>query len=157
MNDEQQLQLQAFLDGELPENEAREVAAWVARDRQAADLVKELRNTRQALTGSAPRLNVPESREFYWSKIEREIRRLQPEPSAPAPVPVLTRLLRRLASAGAIAALLLIGALAALHSGLLRSSRGPATQMTVADSGTFTYCDYANGTTLVWLDYPAEK
>ena len=31
MTEEQQLKLQAFLDGELPESDRREVAAWLAR------------------------------------------------------------------------------------------------------------------------------
>ena len=46
VNTEQQLKLQAFLDGELPEQEARDMAALVARDAEAADLVAELRHTR---------------------------------------------------------------------------------------------------------------
>ena len=49
MTEEQQLKLQAFVDGELPEADAREVAAHVARDAEAADLLAELRHTRQAL------------------------------------------------------------------------------------------------------------
>jgi anti-sigma factor RsiW len=149
--------LQAFLDGELPGKEAREVAAWVARDGEATDLLKEFRNTRGALAGFETGLKVPESREFYWSKIEREIRRLEP---APAPSPSFSPLawLRRfIMPAGAVAALLLIAAIAGLESGLLRPSHRPETEMAAADSGTFTYHDDASGTTLVWLNYPAER
>ncbi len=36
MTNEQQLKLQAFLDGELPEHEAREILAWTQRDGDAA-------------------------------------------------------------------------------------------------------------------------
>ena len=75
MNEEQQLKLQAFLDGELPEREAREILAWTQRDGAAAALLAELKNTRQALVKSEPHLSVPESRDFFWSKIEREIQR----------------------------------------------------------------------------------
>jgi len=39
MNQEQQLKLQAFLDGELPESEAREILAWTQRDSAAAGLL----------------------------------------------------------------------------------------------------------------------
>ena len=84
MSEEQQLKLQAFLDGELSENDSREVAAWLARDADATALVGELRNTRQALAGFEPALKVPESREFYWSKIQREIQHREPE-TVPAP------------------------------------------------------------------------
>ncbi len=78
MTHEQQLKLQAFLDGELPEREAREILAWTQRDGAAAALLAELKNTRAAMAKSEPHLSVPESREFFWSKIEREIQRLEP-------------------------------------------------------------------------------
>lgn len=157
MNDELQLKLQAFLDGELAEPEAREIAALVARDREATDLLNELRNTRQALKGHEAGLKLPESREFYWSKIQREIDRLEPEPVVPESVPFFARLRRFLVPAGAVAAMLLIAVVAGLESGLLRSSTRPDTETDIADSGTFTYQDEANGTTLVWLSYPAER
>src|SRR6267378_6728212 len=78
MDYDAQLKLQAYLDGELPEAEAREVANWLARDREAAALHTELRNTRQALVGFEVGVELPESREFFWSKIRREIHRLEP-------------------------------------------------------------------------------
>ena len=31
------------------------------------------------------------------------------------------------------------------------------TETALADPGAFTYRDYASGTTLVWLSYPAEN
>ena len=43
MNEEQQLKLQAFVDGELPEAEARGVAAELARNSEATALLNELR------------------------------------------------------------------------------------------------------------------
>src|SRR5581483_2948693 len=114
MNEEQQLKLQAFFDGELPEAEAREVAAWVARDAEATALMTELRNTRQALKGFEPALKLPESREFYWSKIEREIRRLEPEPRVVERASFFTLLRRMLAPVTAFAALI-VAALIASH------------------------------------------
>ena len=66
MDYEAQLKLQAHLDGELPEGEAREVTNWLARDREAVALYGELRNTRQALVGYEVGVALPESREFFW-------------------------------------------------------------------------------------------
>jgi anti-sigma factor RsiW len=157
MTEEQQLKLQAFLDGELPEPEAREVAALVARDREATDLLKELRHTRQALKESAQDVKLPESREFYWSKIQREIERLEPAPAAAGSVPFIARLRRFLVPAGAVAAAAIIAVVAGLQTGILHTAAGPDTESDVADSGTFTYNDDANGTTLVWLSFPAER
>jgi anti-sigma factor RsiW len=157
MDLEAQLKLQAFLDGELPEKEAREVASWLARDTEATDLFAELRHTRRALANFEPRMKVPESREFYWSKIEKEIQRLEPEEPAPRGFSAFGLLRWLLRPALVAACLAVIGMVAGRQFGLFGVSRGPDTEMTVADSGTFTYHDYASGTTLVWLTYPAES
>jgi anti-sigma factor RsiW len=80
MNRDLALKYQAFVDGELSEREARGVAEAIERDPEAQALVTELRATRAALAGNEPEGTLPESREFYWSKIEREIRRCEAEP-----------------------------------------------------------------------------
>ena len=76
MNVELQLKLQAWVDGELPEGEARQVAGLVDHDQEALALAGELRMTKQFLGGNELEVKLPESREFYWSKIQREIERL---------------------------------------------------------------------------------
>ena len=82
---EEQLKLQAFLDGELPEKEARAMAEKLAREPDSAALLAELRQTRDALAGFEAEIRLPESREFFWSKIEREIQRSEkPTPAPPA-------------------------------------------------------------------------
>lgn len=79
MNRQLQLKLQAYLDGELSRREARRVAAWVQQDPQAKALLEELRFTKTFVSANEPQLALPESREFFWSKIQRAIS------SAPAP------------------------------------------------------------------------
>jgi anti-sigma factor RsiW len=83
MSTELELKLQAFLDGELSEREAREVAAAIEADPEARKLFAELKTTASALRDNEPQLTVPESREFYWSKIEKAIECSEPEPVAP--------------------------------------------------------------------------
>jgi hypothetical protein len=73
MNVEQQLELQAWVDGELPEAEARRVADLVSLDKGAQAMVAELRLTKSILSGNEPELKLEDSREFYWSKIQRDI------------------------------------------------------------------------------------
>src|SRR5881227_3547902 len=107
MNYEAQLKVQAYLDGELPEAEAREVANWLAKDREAVALHAELRNTRQAMVGFEIGVTLPESREFFWSKIEREIQRQEQPARQPQSVPFLARLQRFLMPASAVAVLAL--------------------------------------------------
>jgi anti-sigma factor RsiW len=157
MNEELELKLQAYTDGELPEREAREVADLLAKDADARALVTELKHTRSALAGFEAEIKLPESREFYWSKIEREIRRLE-KPSPPRPEISLFAAWRRfLVPAGALAALVILGFLVFPQLRGPRVTAAAESEFTLADSDAFTYQDYANGTTLVWLSYPAEN
>ena len=160
MIEEQQLKLQAFLDGELPEGEAREIAALVARDAEAKDLLTELRNTRQALANFEPALKLPESREFYWSKIQREIARLEPVQAPVQKVSVFAWLRRVLVPLGTLAVLAVAGLFAYRElspaSSALASNPVHLKAM-LADAGAYTYRDQSQGMTVVWLSYPAEK
>jgi anti-sigma factor RsiW len=142
------------MDGELPEPEAREVANWLAQDRDAVALLAELRNTRKALKGFEGDVKVPETREFYWSKIQREIERLDvPRPEPQVAVPFMARLRRMLVPTAGLALVVIVGLLATqTHSGA-----STAGETALSDSGAFTYHDFDSGTTLVWLSYPADN
>jgi len=161
MTEEQQLKLQAFLDGELPESDGREVSAWLARDADATALLGELKNTRNALKGFESELKLPESREFYWSKIKREMERAAPEPAAAPKASLFTWFRRALMPLGSVAALALV-ALIVVHafSGGQRplSMPMPMTANVMAgDASAFTYRDDAQDMTVVWLSYPTEN
>jgi anti-sigma factor RsiW len=153
MNQEQELKLQAFFDGELPEAEAREMANWVAANPGAAALQTELKNTRQALSEYETNIKLPEPREFYWSKIERDIRKLEEREELRPVSPPFGRFLRFLAPASAFAVVLVVGLFAARNSGLMGNPSRPELETAMADPGAFTYHDEQEGTTLVWLSY----
>ena len=155
MTKEQQLKLQAFLDGELPEKDTREVAAWLAGDAEATALLGELRNTRQALVDFEPELKLPESRAFYWSKIKREIDRSAPVAAPKESVPLFARLRRILLPLGVVATLAL-AAVITIHQ-FSGGARPVQVNAVLADAGAFTYRDESQGMTVVWLSYPAEK
>jgi anti-sigma factor RsiW len=152
-----QLKLQALLDGELPEAEAREATNWLARDREAAALLEELRNTRAALAGFEAEVRLPESREFFWSKIEREIQRLETPAPKPARLPLWALFRRLLVPASAVAVVFIAGVVLTRPTGPAVRTAGAAIETALADSGAFTYRDYSAGTTLVWLSYPADN
>ncbi len=157
MNKELQLKLQAYADGELSGREAGEIGDWLAENADAQALVAELKNANAALAGYEEDIKLPESPEFYWSKIEREIQRLRRSESPKSGASLFAVWRRFLVPAGALAALVILGLLA---FPLLRGPKATASaesEFTLADSGTFTYHDYDSGTTLVWLDYPAEN
>jgi len=156
IENQNQLKLQSYLDGELPEAQSREVADWLAKDQEAAALLNELRQTSDALRGFEESIRLPESRDFYWSKIKRQIEREQEPVSAPAPqVSWLAQLRRFLMplTGLAVAALLLLVV-------TRENNIGPAeatTETALEDSGAFTYHDSSAGVTLVWLSYPADE
>jgi anti-sigma factor RsiW len=156
MDYDAQLKLQALLDGELPEAEASEVTQWLARDTEAAALRDELRNTGEALAGFEAGIQLPESREFFWSKVQREIERLKTPAVKAAPAPLSALLRRFLIPASAIAALLVAGVVLTRPIGPSGLTPAAEIETALADSGAFTYRDYSAGTTLVWLSYPAD-
>jgi anti-sigma factor RsiW len=154
MDNNAELKLQAYLDGELPESEAREVAKSLAQDQEAVLLLAELRNTRQALVGFEKGVTLPESREFFWSKVEREISRLEPAPRTVEKVSLLATWRRLLVPAGAVAALLTVVFIAIGPFGAGTSAQ---TDVVTDESGAFTYRDEAAQATLIWVTYPAEN
>jgi hypothetical protein len=82
MNREMQLKLQAWADGELSGTDATQAADYARQNAEAGALASELRMTRAFLAGNEPERQVPESRDFYWSKIRREIERQDPDAAA---------------------------------------------------------------------------
>ena len=80
MNHDQELKLQSYLDGELSVRESKQVAEWIAKDNDARLLYEELKMAKTAVLDNEPQMKLPESREFFWSKIEREIQRQEAQP-----------------------------------------------------------------------------
>jgi anti-sigma factor RsiW len=156
MNADFQLKLQAYFDGELPAREALAVETSLAADAEARALLAELRHTGGALAGYEAEIKLPEAREFYWSKIQREIQRQDTAGltrSATQP-----RWFRFLIPAGAFAAVAIAGLFGALQMGWFGSgARTPQIETFLADSGAMTYRDEIERTTVVWLSYPAKN
>jgi anti-sigma factor RsiW len=150
MDHDLQLKLQAYFDRELPEAEAREVAQRVSQDGQAAALLQELRTTSEALQGFETGIRLPESREFFWSKIQREIAR----PPQPAPVSrpasLLTRFQRFLVPASAVALLTVV---LTLSVGRSSATQPGELELVSEDMGALTFRSQSEGITMVWL-YP---
>ncbi len=152
MREEEQLKLQAYLDGELPASEAQKVADRLARDAEATALVTELRQTRSAVAGFDKEIRLPESREFYWSKIQREIERQEKPSSQPEAAFSWILLFRR-----ALVPVTAVAMVALLAVFLGRQPADMGSETSLHDAGAFTYHDYERGATLVWLSYPADN
>ncbi|MBI3849293.1 MAG: hypothetical protein HY298_03225 [Verrucomicrobia bacterium] len=158
MKHDSQLKLQAYCDGELTARAVRQVETWLAEDNEARLLLAELQNTKAALASGEPDRKLPEAREFYWNKIEREIQRhSQTRPQTGIPV-IFTSWRKFLILATAVAALV---GLALLFSS---SSRHSTIVQAIArhfhefespseDAHGFTFRDQTTGTTVVWISY----
>ena len=75
MKHDLELKVQAWLDGELPDQEARRIGEWVAGNAEASALAEELGCIRKAMFRNEAAGALGEGREFYWSKIQRQIQR----------------------------------------------------------------------------------
>lgn len=150
MKEETLFKLQAYLDGELSAVERADVEAQLSQDADAKALLTELQNTTNALAGFEAKITLPETREFYWSKIQREISR-SPAPERPRGFSLGVLLRRVLVPAAAVAAVAI--------AVMLSIPRGGGSDYFSAsgDAVAFTYQNYKTGTTLVWLDFAAEN
>lgn len=149
MNVESQLKLQAYLDGELPAGEAGELKALLSRDAQAEALLTELKLTKAALAGNEPEIKLPESREFYWSKIKREIERAERAPASRPAAPWLTWWQKWVVpvSAMAVALVLLMIFQAKPHPEMALTE----VKSGVAGMGAMTFSDQSAGVTMIWV------
>jgi len=161
MDSKTQLKLQAYLDGELRGLRAWRMQRRLASDPEARALAAELETIKRVIAENEPGHAVPESREFYWSKIARQLQQIQsrlPEPGLPARQPAFWPRQLLVPVLATACAALLIG-LAVIHF-TSRSSYPIGRHevvVAVADPGAVTYRDHATGVTLVWFSYPAQN
>ena len=154
---EKELKLQAYLDKELAADEKQQLESSYLQDPKANALLAELRMVRSVLKGYEDQTKLPESREFYWSKVERGIRAAErAELTGSRDTALRTWWRKWRMPTGALAALAMAGWLAGTQTGFFGSTAGPG-ESSLDDTGAFTYRDFSTGTTLVWLSYPAEN
>jgi anti-sigma factor RsiW len=152
MKTETILEVQAYLDDELAsENDVKRVANLLARDEEAARLFKSLKETRQLLEGNELPVKLPESGEFYWSKIARAIEREGATPkAAPHVTPWWIRVLAPLAGVACIG--LLLAGSGVLNTGSkARSAYLHEIENSVDDSSGISFHSESQGMTVVWV------
>lgn len=150
-----QFKIQAFLDGELTEGEAREVAALIATDAKAANLHNELKITRRVLHGSEEQIKVPETREFYWSRISQEIEKQSRAEAILPSVSAWHMIVRWLKPLGVVAATAIVGMF--VWQQAEHGTIGDAIVTAQMNSESITFQNNETGTTFVWFTFPAEN
>ncbi len=151
MNIDQQLQLQSYLDGELSPRETRQITEMLKVDASARALLEELKNTKTALAGNELEVKLPESRDFFFSKIQRQIEREAQAQTQKAPerTPVLAQLWKYfLPLAGATAAVILYAVVSQNPSGL---AYVPGEGESSGEMAAYTYRSQSDRMTVVWL------
>ena len=147
MKNELELKVQAWLDGELPDHEARRMGEWIARDSEAAALAAEMGCVRQAMFRQEAAVTLGESREFYWSKIQGEIQR-EAAVRRTENAPWFARWRKYLAPLAGVGALACLLVMAAVRSGTPTfdeiSSTGDGME-------AVTFHDQSAQMTVVWL------
>lgn len=145
---DQELKLQAYLDGELSPRESADVAKLLETNSEAKALFEELKWTTSAMEAGEVEVKLPESREFYWSKIAREIE-LADQVAERRPASKFSWWARILAP---------VGAAVAVIAGFVILGSHPATQgmftevqSSLDEMGTMTFRDQAEGVTMVWV------
>ncbi len=76
---EQKLKIQAYLDGELSQSEAKKVEFLMASDQEAKQVFEELKCAADLLQNNEPEIKMPISRELFWNRIYNEIQKDEDE------------------------------------------------------------------------------
>lgn len=157
MKQEFELKLQAYLDGELAPGEASAVAAQIETDAGARALHAELQQTTVLLKNNEVERRLPQTREFFWSQIEREISR-QEARNERASAPWWLELLRRhagmVSGVGVAAALVVLAAIQLnwVSGDLLEEIDNPLDETT-----SFSFRSESQKMTVVWIANPSSK
>ena len=151
-----QLKVQAYLDNELSPGEARKISEWISSDPEARGLYTELKQTKEIVATNEPVAKLDDSRDFYWSKIERAIATAERETPPSTARSWWLRLLAPAAGVAALFALLLsvidrdgqpvkfVPSVASASQALHEFEQAP-------DVSTITFRSEAEGVTVVWL------
>jgi hypothetical protein len=155
MNDETKIKLQAYLDGELSGRDARQISELLESDAEAKIFFGELQFVKTAMHGNELEIKLPETREFYWSKIQREIERGAKEAEAPARVPAFAwwkpAYVRFAGGLAAVCALLMVSFIAFNGGGPAKFAYVPSEIEGNGEMGAITYRSNADQMTVVYL------
>jgi hypothetical protein len=159
MNREQAFRLQSYADGELSRREADGVRDWISQSPDAQRMLREIQWARAVVSENEPLASVPESREFYWGKIERAIELeaagRQRAPRAGRWLEMLGGIRRLLApSAGLALAMILVVGVVKFYEvpvSVLAPRHVAQIEIPSEDMGYFSFLSLADNVFVVWL------
>ncbi len=144
---ETMLEIQSSVDGQLDNQRRGAVARLMSSDTEARELHQQLTSVRMALRQHEPAIPVPESREFYWSQIERRLQvGKMASVSAPSHSLAIWRWLAPMVGLSAVVAVIALQPFAS--SGLHSFQVGPGNPQAT----TVTFSSEADGVTIHWIN-----
>lgn len=156
MNRDTQLKVQAYLDNELGSGDARSVSKLISSDRYTRELYQGLKATKELVVENEPIVQLPESRDFYWSQIQRRIAAAERQPAAAPLRPWWLRIMAPALGTAALFALLLTVVDTNKQKPVVVSqaarASAPLHQLEQSsDVSTITFRSDAEGVTVVWI------
>ncbi|HXT41184.1 MAG TPA: hypothetical protein VN887_14325 [Candidatus Angelobacter sp.] len=156
-NHETELEVQACLDRELSGGAVRTVEDLLSRDVEARALFEELRTTKSLVAENELEQKLPESREFFWSGIERRIKADEGlRRTAEVSEGRATSWLRFLAPAGALGALAIFVGMALWtpekFSTAVAWDDSHEIETPLEETSSFSFRSEAAAMTVVWVD-----
>lgn len=146
MKHDDALRLQAWMDGQLT-GDAAAAAEALARTPEGGRVLAGLRQAREQAHAAAAEWPLPETREFFWSKVRRDIEALDRAP-APAARPGWLRWLVPAGAAAALAVFFLVRPPAAPAPAGLAGQRLDAP---LDDMRAMVFHSQSDGVTVVWV------
>lgn len=143
------LDLQAYVDGELPEDRRRQVEAALPADVDARDLVEGLRRLSSLLRTHEPKAVVPATREFYWNQIRRRIEAETPRSEAGPATSAALGWLRWLIPALGVATVVVVVSTRSTSSEV--ALVGQAGDVTLAEVSSTVFRSESDGVTVHWI------
>jgi anti-sigma factor RsiW len=145
---EMTLDLQAYVDGELPSDRRQAVEAMLSGDAEARELVEGLRRLSLLVRSHEPEIKVPASREFYWSQIQKQIDLVERE-EIRRPAGFALGWLRWLVPAVGAAA---VAVVVSLRPGPEEVTLAGAFDSAQTESSAVVFRSESDGVTIHWID-----
>ena len=134
MKHEDKLRIQSWMDGELAPKEAAQIATLIEENPEALALSEELRMVENALHFGEKSEILDDSRDFYWSQIERQIDTGEPLPEPyVGPVTASTNLLRWVVPVGSLGAIVIL----MMNFGAMSPQPQPSVPGIISDAPVF--------------------
>ena len=150
MNRESALKVQAYVDGELTGRDRSKIERLLQQEPSAQALVSELKSTQQLLAANQPEYSLPESKDFFWSKVASQIDRAPAGPAAPARW-VAPSWLRWTIPAATCALVVSLFLLAKLPKTAPLAPAAPEPEVALADQSGFAFNSETDGMSVVWV------